>query len=96
MCGVCVLIPYHTQSWLVADGSPTPAAGLCQPEAVPGWGHHVQIAVPRASQSCTDQSKIKPFNSALNLKEKSLFQSTDTGKQQKSEFHGFSLAISTL
>lgn len=43
-----------------------------------------------------DQSKIKPFNSALNLKEKSLFHSTDTGKQGKSELLVFGLATSTL
>lgn len=44
-----------------------------------------------------DHSKIKPFNSALNLKEKSLFHSTDTGKQQgKSELLVFGLATSTL
>lgn len=62
MCGACVLIPYHTQSWLVADRSPTPAAGLCQPEAVPGWDHPCTDSCATASQRLyrSEQDKTLP------------------------------------
>lgn len=59
------MIPHHTQSWLVADGS-TSLLGLVfvsprQPvcEAVLGGITHIQIVTPQQARGSTESSRIK-------------------------------------